>query len=315
MAAVTNAYLTYDATAIREDLSDIIYNIDPFDTPLMTMSGRRNVSNVTYDWQEDALPSVDTSNAEVEGFELARAASVATVRRSNVCQISYKDATVSATQNKVNNAGKRKEMAYQMALQGKALKRDMESILFGTVQVLDAGALATARNTRPIENWIDTNSSRGATGVDPVIATNTAVVDGTQRAITEILLKDVIKQCYDNGAEPNAVICGSWVKQVISGFAGRTSARQMISAKKIVAAVTMYASDFGDFKILPSRWIRARTALLVDPAYLTVAYLPKFVRTPIGTIGDATTEMIISEYGLQVGHSGAHGVVADLSTA
>lgn len=45
--AVTNSFKTYDATANREDLSDAIYNIDPYDTPFMTLAGRRNVSNST----------------------------------------------------------------------------------------------------------------------------------------------------------------------------------------------------------------------------------------------------------------------------
>ena len=93
MAKVTNSFTTYDATADREDLSNFIYNIDPSDTPLMSMIGRRNVSNVTFDWQVESLPAVDTT-AQVEGFELARTASTATTRESNMAQILKIDATV-----------------------------------------------------------------------------------------------------------------------------------------------------------------------------------------------------------------------------
>ena len=51
MAKVTNAFDTYTATADREDLSNIIYNISPMQTPFMSSIGTRNVKNVVFDWQ------------------------------------------------------------------------------------------------------------------------------------------------------------------------------------------------------------------------------------------------------------------------
>ena len=44
MAKVTNAFDTYTATADREQLSDIIYNISPSQTPFLSSIGRTNVS-------------------------------------------------------------------------------------------------------------------------------------------------------------------------------------------------------------------------------------------------------------------------------
>ena len=51
MAKVTNAFDTYTATADREELSDVIYNISPTATPFMSAIGRTNVNNVQFDWQ------------------------------------------------------------------------------------------------------------------------------------------------------------------------------------------------------------------------------------------------------------------------
>ena len=206
-------------------------------------------------------------------------------------------------------------MAHQLALVGKALKRDMESVLFGTVQVLNAGNATTVRTTRPFINWLETNTDAGATGTDPVVSTNTAVGDGTPRALTETILNNTLQSCYENGAEPSLYFVGPWVKRVCSTFVGRTSARQMIAAKKVVNSVTLYASDFGDIKILPSRWIRARDSFLVDPRYVKVAYFRNFSRQKIAKIGDADTEMILSEYGLQVDNEAAHAAIRDLSTS
>ena len=45
MPKVANAFTTYQAQGNREDLSNAIYNIDPFDTPVMSAIRRRNVKN------------------------------------------------------------------------------------------------------------------------------------------------------------------------------------------------------------------------------------------------------------------------------
>ena len=124
MAKVTNAFDTYTATADREDLSNIIYNISPMQTPFMSSIGTRNVKNVVFDWQTESLPT-PSGAGQLEGFELSRAASTSTSRVSNVCQISYRDATVTGSQEASDAAGKRSEMAHQLAIMSKALKRDM----------------------------------------------------------------------------------------------------------------------------------------------------------------------------------------------
>lgn len=313
MAKVTNAFDTYTATANREDLSDVIYNIDPMDTPFMTLAQTRNVSNVTFDWQTEELPAVNKSNAEVEGFELSRSAGTATSRPTNVCQISFRDATVTGSQEAGNPAGKRSEMAHQMALAGKALKRDMESILCGEQGRTD-GAAATARTTRALESWIATNVDREGTGANAADE-NSSPTDGVQRALTEEMLKDVLQACYENGAEPSVLLVGPYNKRVTSDFTGRDSARQQIGPTQVQQSVTLYASDFGDIRIAPSRWIRARTAFLLDPEFVAVAYYRRMRRQDIAKIGDAKTQMIVTEYGLEMRNEAAHGVIADLTTS
>lgn len=314
MAKITNAFTTYDAQANREDLSDIIYNIDPFDTPIMTAAGRRNVSNIVYDWQTEDLPALDTTS-DLEGFELTRAASTPTVRQTTVAQIKHRDVTVTGTQEAGNPAGKRREMAHQMALVSKALKRDCEAVLFGTIQDEELGSDVLARTTFPFMNWIETNTDFEGTGTDPVVSTKTPLTDGVQRAFTETMLNDTLQTCYTNGAEPTLLFVGPFNKRTVSGFTGRSSARQNISAKKVVNSVTLYASDFGDIKVFPHRWIRARDALLIDPRYVKVAYYRRFQRSMIGKIGDADTEMIVVEFGMQVDNEKAHATIRDLTTS
>jgi hypothetical protein len=312
---VTNAFTQYNAQANREDLSDAIYNIDPYDTPFMSTVGRRNVDNRIFDWQTEQLPAVNAANAAVEGFELARSAATPTVRVNNTVQISVRDATVSGSQNDgANPAGKKKEMAHQMALVSKALKRDMETILCSQQARNDGADANVARRTRSLEHWITSNVAYGASGANPVSATAN-LTDGTLRALTEVLFNDRLQAAYEAGAEPKLALVGPGVKRKISTFVGRSGSQIPISKNEAVNTVDIYRSDFGDIKIVPSRWIRSRTLFLLDPQYAAVAYFRPFRSADIAKIGDAETKMILAEYGLEMKNERAHAKIADINPA
>ena len=315
MAQINNVFDTYDAQADREQLSNVIYNISPTATPFMSSIGKNSIKNVVFDWQTEALPTVDATG-EIEGFRLdgATSASTATVRKTNVAMISKRDATVSGSQETSDPAGKKSEMAHQLAIMAKALKRDMETAL------CQKGAKTTGSNTQArvtggFESWMTSNVSRGTggtsggDGVAPGDATT-----ANRRALTEPLLKSVLQSCFQNGGEPSLAICGPVNKQVISGFTGRSQARQFVDANTVEASVSIYASDFGELKIVPSNFSRDRSLLLVDPEYAKVSYLRDFKTVDIATVGDAVTKLLLVEYGLEVGNEAAHGIVADLTT-
>jgi hypothetical protein len=280
-------------------------------TPFMSSIGKRSVKNVVFDWQTESLPT-PVATGELEGFELSRSASTATVRQSNVCMISKRDATVTGSQESSDPAGKRSEMAHQLAIMSKALKRDMEEALCQN-GAKTTGDASTARVTGGFESWITSNDSRGTGGAST--GGGAAPTDGTQRALTEDLLKDVLQLCFTNGGEPSLAICGPHNKQVISGFTGRSQARQFVDANTVEASVSIYSSDFGELKIVPSNRSRERSVLLVDPEFAKVSYLRDFKTVDISTIGDAETKMLIVEFGLEVSNEAAHGIVADLNVS
>jgi hypothetical protein len=145
MSLPTNTLATYAAVGNREDLSDVIYRIDPTDTPFISSIEREKASAVNHEWQTQALAAVDTSNAVLEGDDAVTDAATPTARLGNICQISDKVARVTGTQQAVDHAGRDNEMSYQEMLKGMELKRDMESILVGTNQAKNTGAAATAR--------------------------------------------------------------------------------------------------------------------------------------------------------------------------
>src|SRR5437764_2820033 len=164
MSLPTNTLATYEAKGNREDLSDVIYRIDPSDTPFMSAIEREKASAVNHEWQTQALASVDSANAVLEGDDATTDAVTVTVRLGNICQISDKVARVSGTQRAVEHAGRDDELAYQEMLKGLELKRDMETILCGANQAKNAGNDTTARKTASTLSWIKSNTSKGTAG-------------------------------------------------------------------------------------------------------------------------------------------------------
>jgi hypothetical protein len=320
MALPANTFATYEAIGNREDLSDMIYRIDPTDTPFMTGAEREKATAVNHEWQTQALAAVDTANAVLEGDDAVTDAATPTVRLGNICQISDKVARVSGTQQAVDHAGRDNELAYQEMLKGLELKRDMESILVGTNQAKNAGADATARKTASILSWIKTNTSKGTAGgaADPTTADGAATrTDGTQIAFTEARLKTVLSAIWTSGGKPDVVYTGAFNKQVFSTFTGRSTPMEQASSKKIVASVDAYESDFGKLKVVANRFQRARDVLVLESDKWAVAYLNgrKMVSIVLAKTGDSDRRQILSEYSLVARNEKASGGVFDNTTS
>ena len=139
MALPASTFVTYQAVGNREDLSDMIYRIDPTDTPFMSAAEKEKATAVNHEWQTQALAPASSANAQLEGDDATTTATTPTVRLGNLCQISYKVARVSGTQQAVDHAGRDNELAYQEMLKGLELKRDIETILVGTNQAKVVG--------------------------------------------------------------------------------------------------------------------------------------------------------------------------------
>lgn len=317
----SNTFATYEAIGNREDLSDMIYRIDPTDTPFMTGAEREKATAVNHEWQTQALAAASSSNAQLEAADSSTDAATPTVRLGNICQISTKTARVSGTQQAVDHAGRDNELAYQEMLKGLELKRDMETILVGTNQAKNAGNDTTARVTASVLSWIKSNTSKataGTAGVDPAAADGTGTrTDGTQIAFTEARLKTVLSSIWTNGGKPNTVYTGAFNKQVFSTFTGRATQMEQAKSKKIVASVDAYESDFGTLRVVANRFQRARDVLVLEDDKWAIAYLNgrKMVSLALAKTGDSDRRSILSEYSLVSRNEKASGGVFDNTTS
>lgn len=311
-------YNRYDAVGAREDLSDVIYNISPTDTPIMSSIGKTKATGVFHEWQTDSLAASTTANALVEGADATAADLSPTSRIGNYTQIVGKTIQVSGTLEAVDKAGRKSEKAYQLAKASSEIKRDIETIITANQGQAVGSSNSTARKMGSLLSYIKTNTSKNGTsvtGVDPVTVGVSTRTDGTQRTFTETILKDVISKVFVSGGTPSALFVSPSLKQVVSGFTGLAAQRYQVPTSgqaTILAGADLYQSDFGVLQIVPNRFMRTRDALVLDPEYAALAYLRPFQTNELAKAGDSDKTQILAELTLEVKNEAAHGGAFDL---
>ncbi len=313
MAIYADAYETFDSNDKREDLANVIYNISPTDTPFMSSIGTGNCAGTLHEWQTDSLVAAAT-NVVMEGDNAPSRQLVATSKLLNYTQISTKPVVVTGTQEVVSKAGVTSEMAYQIAKAGKELKRDMEFDLTG-VNVATVGSSGTGRRLRGYEAWCNTNDAHGAGG--STHGTTGAVTDGTQRVLTEALVKSSLKSCFDEGGNPDLMLVGSFNKQKVSGFTGNSTRMDMAEDRSLVATIDVYVSDFGEVRVVADRILRSsgRTTMIVDTEMWSTAMLRPFQVQDLAKTGDAEIKQLLVEYTLVSKNEKASAKIADCTTS
>lgn len=316
MATPTNAFSTYETIGIREDLADVIYNIDPFETPVLTALGSGSVSSTKFEWQTDDL-AAPGANAVIEGEDATIAATDPTVRLDNYTQIATKTAQTTGTNEAVVAAGRGSEMAYSMAKKGKELKTDLEYTLSGVNQAKAAGSTSVARKTGTFASYLTSNVQVGVGGSVGSGTGTTIGVDGTTVVFTETLLKTQLESAWQAGGKPDTLFVPGDVKQLISQtFVGRATETNGTSKdKSAFGVVDLYITDFGAIKVVPSRIIKSSQALLLDTGMASVDYLRSFQAWDLAKTGDSEKKQIIVEYGLRVNNEAAHAMFRAIKAA
>lgn len=322
MAIVSGTYLTYSSIGNREDLSDVIYNISPEETPFMSGAGRGKAKATFHEWQIDSLAAAVSTNQVIEGDEATFATPTATTRLGNRLQISRKTLILSDTQEVIDKAGRKSEEAYQLAKRSAELKLDMEKQSLENIASV-SGDSTTARVTAGLGAFVKTNDSVGAGGASPVYTSepNAARTDGTQRDLTEALLKTVIQSVWTAGGTPKVLMVGPFNKTVVSdstAFPGIAQITYNLNSPKmaaVIGAVSVYVSDFGTLSVVPNRHQRERDAWVLDFDFVSFVYLRPFKKVSLAKTGDAEKKMLIVEWGLKVHNEAALGLVADLNVS
>lgn len=309
---------TYDMVGIREDLSNVIYNVDRNITPFLSNAPKTTAKNTYHEWQTDSYAAV-ADNKAVEGADAVFTDAPSTTRLGNYTQISTKMVAISGTHSKSNTAGRDKEMNYQIMKSGIEIKRDMENALVGINNAQAAGNATTARELGSILSYIATNDVLGAGGApaSPTGDGTDARTDGTQEAFTEARLEACIDLIFaETGGAADCIMMGSWTKRLMNAFLGHaTSTDHQATAGSIVNAVDVYKSDYGTMKIFPNTFSRGRDVILYKKDMWAVAFYRQMQVNDIAKIGDADRKQIVVEYTLEARNEASSGLVADCSTS
>lgn len=320
MTIASNTFLTYSAAGIREDLSDMIYNVAPTETPLLSKIDSTTSKGRLHQWQTDTLASASASNSHIEGDDgEAASAATATVQLTNRCQIQKKVFTVSDTMEAVDKAGRDSELSYQAVKRALELKTDMNTTLYLNQAKVTGGA-TTAPKMATLGAWIATNDDFGGSGSSPSPVDGTAARNnGTSRSLTESILRTVVRLTYTSGGNPDTLFVTpahmDSIASTFTGFATHTVDRKDAT---LYASIDLYRSNYGTFDIVPDRHISdygssQYPAFLLQTDMWAAAYLrPMFMEGRAKT-GDAHKVAIVTEWTIECRNEKASGGAFDLA--
>lgn len=322
MASPAGTFTTYEAKGLREDLTDVIYDISPTETPFTTMAARTKAKARYHEWQTDVLAAAVATNAHIEGDDSTASTAIPTVRLGNYTQILKKTIQVSGTMEAVDKAGRDSEVAYQLAQSGKAIKRDLEACLTQN-KGSTAATTAAGRTLASVESWLFTNRTDIGSGGAPttpgfISGSVTAPTDNSASGtFTEAHLKAIVKAAWSQGGEPRTVMLGPVNKQRASAFSGIATQFNDITGRRpgtIMGAADVYVSDFGTLRIVPNRFSREATVLVLDMDYWAVAYLRGMTKEKLAKTGDSEKWHLVTEVTLESRNEAASGKVTTCLT-
>ncbi len=314
--AEANRKTTYDSPANREDLEDIVYNVDPWETPFVTRIPSTSATATLHEHPIDVLEAVDASNAKLEGDDTAIEASTNPTRATNYCQILKKSLMVSGTQEYVIQAGVDDEVDYQLVKKTKAIRRDLETIVLGN-QAKAAGDKATnARNLASVQSWIATNYVQG-TGVTggsaPTGDGSDTRTNGTGGTLDETQFKLAARNAWNNGGNPDMALMTAVNKETFSAFTGNATRFKGAEDKQLVATIDIYDGDFGEYEVVPDRFADDDYLLLAETNMWALAELRPLFSEPLAKTGDAEKWHLVWECTLEARNEKASACVADIA--
>lgn len=315
MAQPTNTFDSYDAVGIREDLSDIITNVSPEETPFHTKCRKTTAKNTLVEWQTDALRS-SAANAHIEGDETTADAMTATTRLNNRTQIFKNAVTVPDTDEGLDKAGRQREMAYQVLKIAKEQKLDIEKALFDNNAKV-AGNATTARELAGAPSWLTTNTVAGSGGADATGDGTDARTDGTQAAFSQTNFDTVMQSIWEAGGKPDSVYLSAFQMNAALAFTGNNNQRSNVQGgdERVIKSLAVYVTPWGTVEFIPSRENRSRDVFIMQDDMWEVAVLRPTKNVELAKTGDSSKRQVVTELTLCAKNEAANGMIADCTTS
>jgi len=309
MGAVLGHQLqTYATTAgAREDVLDLITQVDPEETPLLSRLGVTKASSRLHEWLQDTLESgTGTGGSNLEGAVSVGRRLSARARIYNATQITSYVFGISGTEEAISQYGLESEYAYQLEKAMKIIKVMQEQILLNSYYSADVPA-----------SYQCATAARTLNGVIYATTTNIQTGSGGSCALTEDMFNDLLQTIFTNGnGRPDVAFANGFQKRRISGFSSNNVRYiNMQNEKTLRNTITAYESDFGTISVVLDRWIPAAVVPVLTMADWNVAYLRKPFVQQLGIAGDCKEAQIITEYTLEYLNESNSGKLSALATS
>ena len=319
MAQPSNTLDSYDVKGIREDLSNVIYDVSPEETPFYSSLQKTKASNTYHEWQTDSLRS-SAANAHIEGDATTAEARGVTTRLGNYTQIFKNAVVIPDTDEGLDKAGRSAEMAYQILKIAKEQKLDIEKALFDNNKY-EAGSSSAARELAGLGAYMKTNVTNigGSGGANPTgtVPGNTARTDGTQTVFSQADFDSCMQSIWENGGKASSVYLSAFQMNVALGFTGNNNQRSTVKseAQTVVKHMDVYVTPWGTVEFIPSRENRGRDVYILQDDMFCAAVLRPTKNTELAKTGDNTTRQVLTELTLVSKNEKASGLVADCTTS
>ena len=320
---------------IHEDVMDQIWDISSIPLPFTDKCGSEGADQEYHEWVKDKLRAPDLTNAKIDGqdTDTANDTNVGT-RLGNHCQISTKTVQVSSRADSSDTIGRDSELAYQVMMRQRELRRDREAIMLSNQgSVADDGATIPGK-LGGVFSFITTNGNHGLTGSTPGFNNATKVtadvVAGTKRKLTETIVRDACQAVYTAGGDPTVLMARPGVIRKFSEYCFTSSARiatlmndegSSKNAMTAKGAVNVFVTDFGvTLSMVPNRLqpevgaagSKVSNALIADFEYLRVATLRGYQVEPLAKKGLAEKRQMSVDQTLVVCNEEALAAIYDI---
>jgi hypothetical protein len=315
MALPADTLTTFTAIGNREDLSDIVYDVSPTETPFLSAIPKIKATGTKHEWQTVALAAASGTNKVLEGDAATTDAANVNTRVYNYRQISDKVARVTGTQEAVTNAGRKAKMAEQMEMKMKELKKDVEMRLLGNYASA-VGNSTTEPECAGLQAWVKTNIDKASDATGSAGNGTDIHTDGTARALQESQVEAALALAWSNGGNPTLGILNAFQKRKFASFSGSSTKTSNGDAKKVVNSVDIYIDPLGnEVRLVPCRQCPTDVIYFVDTEMVKFAPLRDFKSWDLAKDGDSDRKQILVEYTLEVCNEKAHAAVYDLSAS
>jgi hypothetical protein len=316
MTQPSNTFDSYDAVGIKEDLSDVIYNVTPEATPFYSKCRKSSAKNTFVEYQTDTLRASGV-NAHIEGDATTAAARTATTRLGNYTQI-FKDAVVIPdTDQGLSKAGRAREIAYQTLKIAKEQKLDIEKALFAN-QARVTGSASVARKLAGVPAWLITNvdfvTGGSPSGANPTgDGTDARTDNGTPTAFSQAKFDGVMQSIWEEGGKPDTVYLSAFQMNKALAFTGNNNQRSTVQAgdSKVIKSLDVYVTPWGTVEFMPSRENRSRDVYIMQDDMWEVSVLRPTKNVELAKNGDNTTRQIVTELTLLCRNEKASGGIFD----